>query len=80
MNDVPVVIGFRLTGNDGSTAADGGAQSWVFPVAFTGVHAIPACGDPPAPLVQVASHVPELVTPGVPPRQSGHGKVPLAVR
>lgn len=79
-NAVPVVIGVRLTGNDGSTTAAGGSQSWLSPVEFTGVQAAPASGDGPAPLVQAASQVPEFVTPGVPPRQSGHGKVALAVR
>jgi hypothetical protein len=37
-------------------------------------------GDGPLPEAQVGSHVPELVTPGVPPTQSGHGDVAFAVR
>ena len=77
---VPVVMGVRLTGNDGSTDATGGLQSWVFPLALTGVQGLPSSGDGPVPAVQPAWQVPEFVTPGVPPVQSGHGKDALAVR
>lgn len=77
---VPVVMGVRFTGNAGSTVAEGGSQSCVLPAALTGVHGAPASGDAPEPDVQVASQVPELVTPGVPPTHSGHGELAFAVR
>jgi hypothetical protein len=77
---VPVVIGFKFTGKAGNTDPAAGSQSWLSPATLTGVHAIPESGDGPDPEVQVGSHVPELVTPGVPPTHSGQGEVEFAVR
>ena len=51
---VPVVIGVKLTGKEGSTVASVGSQSWVCPVVLTGVHGLPSSGDGPAPEIHPA--------------------------
>jgi len=73
-------MGVRFTGKAGSTVEEGGSQSWLSPDALTGVHSAPASGEGPAPELHDASQCPELVTPGVPPRHSGHGELAFAVR
>jgi hypothetical protein len=48
-------MGVRFTGKEGSTEADGGAQSYVSPLALARAHAMPALGDGPDPEVHWAA-------------------------